>query len=260
MKELKSLIDSDDIDKEYHNKIFDNNIFENLYTKIDLNKYSSLKNKIYWISLLIYRISMVNYLNSLNKDIDVKKQTININKNNLIVFHLSMNISSEICKQFNNGIIYPSYTSLLCRQIIEQICFIKEMESKKIDLKLIVEATIESYNKQLGSNSLNIQELNSTNKGLLKVFKDKKSYGKLANKYKYGYMYNFFSSDIHLLSQIDKLIPFNTNHEKEYFDIYLNCILTLLKDYLLLVNQYNTQVKVDITNLEKINFIDIKDS
>lgn len=38
MKELKSLIDSDDIDKEYHNKIFDNNIFENLYTKIDLKR------------------------------------------------------------------------------------------------------------------------------------------------------------------------------------------------------------------------------
>lgn len=68
----KSLIDSEDIDKEYHNKIFDNNVFENLYTKVDLNKYSSLKNKIYWISLLIYRISMVNYLNSLNKGMDVK--------------------------------------------------------------------------------------------------------------------------------------------------------------------------------------------
>lgn len=258
MKELKNLINSETVDKEYHNKIFGNNIFENLYTKVDLNKYSDLKNKIYWMSLLVYRISMINYLGSLNKDIDIKKKT--INKNNLIVFHLSMNITSEICKQFNNGIIYPSYTSLLCRQIIEQICFIKEMESENIDVKFIVEAAIESYNKQLGSNSLNIKGLNSTNKGLLKVFKDKKSYGKLANKYKYGYMYNFFSGDIHLLSQIDKLTPFNTNHVKEYFDIYLNCILTLLKEYLLLINQYNMEIKVDLSNLEKINFIDIKDS
>ena len=90
--------------------------------------------------------------------------------------------------------------------------------------------------------------------------KDKKSYGKLAKKYKYGYMYNFFSGDIHLLSQIDKLIPFNTNHSKQYYDIYLNCILTLLKDYFLLINDYNTEVKVDVTKLNQINFIEIKDS
>ena len=87
--------------------------------------------------------------------------------------------------------------------------------------------------------------------------KDKKSYGKLAKKYKYGYMYNFFSGDIHLLSQIDKLIPFNTNHSKQYYDIYLNCILTLLKDYFLLINDYNTEVKVDVTKLNQINFIEI---
>ena len=54
MKELKSLINSEDIDKEYHNKIFDNNIFENLYTKVDLNKYSDLKNK------LLIKISKIN--------------------------------------------------------------------------------------------------------------------------------------------------------------------------------------------------------
>lgn len=149
---------------------------------------------------------------------------------------------------------------MLCRQIIEQICFIKEVECENIDLKLIVESALESYNKQLGSKSLNIQELNNNNKGLLKVFKDKKSYGKLAKKYKYGYMYNFFSGDIHLLSQIDKLISLNTNHSKKYYDIYLNCILSLLKDYLLLVNNYNTEVKIDMVDLEQINFIDIKDS
>ena len=81
---------------------------------------------------------------------------------------------------------------MLSRQIIEQICFLKEVEHENIDVNLIVEAALESYNKQIGSKSLNIEELNNNNKGLLKVFKDKKSYGKLANKYKYGYMYNFF--------------------------------------------------------------------
>lgn len=149
---------------------------------------------------------------------------------------------------------------MLCRQIIEQICFIKEVKNENINLQLIVESALESYNKQLGAKSLNIQELNDNNKGLLKVFKDKKSYGKLAKKYKYGYMYNFFSGDIHLLSQIDKLIPFNTNHSTQYYDIYFNCILTLLKDYFLLINDYNTEVKVDVTKLNQINFIEIKDS
>lgn len=63
-----------------------------------------------------------------------------------------------------------------------------------------------------------------------------------------------------MLSQIDKLIPFNTNHSKDYYNIYLDCILSLLKDYLLIINNYNTEVKINTVDLEKINFIDIKDS
>lgn len=149
---------------------------------------------------------------------------------------------------------------MLCRQIIEQICFVREVECENIDTKLIVAAALEAYNKQLGSKSLSIQELNNSNKGLLKVFKDKKSYEKLANKYRYGYMYNFFSGDIHLLSQIDKLIPFENNNSKYYYKIYFNCILTLLRDYLLLINEYNIEIKLNILEMEKINYIDIKDS
>lgn len=172
MMELNNLLKSLDIDKDYHDKIFDNMILENLYTKVDLNKYATIKNRIYWMSLLIYRISMTNYLKSINKNIDFENKSINI-ENNLIVFHLSLNITSEICKQFSNGEIYPSYISMLCRQIIEQICFIKEVKNENINLQLIVESALESYNKQLGAKSLNIQELNDNNKGLLKVFKDK---------------------------------------------------------------------------------------
>ena len=62
MKELDNLIKYAPIDKDYHNKISDNMIFENLYTKVNLDKYASLKNKIYWIIFLIYGISIVNYL------------------------------------------------------------------------------------------------------------------------------------------------------------------------------------------------------
>ena len=112
MMELNNLLKSLDIDKDYHDKIFGNMIFENLYTKVDLNKYAAIKNKIYWMSLLIYRISMTNYLKSINKNIDFENKSINIEKNNLIVFHLSLNVTSEICKQFNNGEIYQSYISM----------------------------------------------------------------------------------------------------------------------------------------------------
>ena len=54
MMELNNLLKSLDIDKDYHDKIFDNMILENLYTKVDLNKYATIKNRIYWMSLLIY--------------------------------------------------------------------------------------------------------------------------------------------------------------------------------------------------------------
>ena len=56
------------------------------------------------------------------------------------------------------------------------------------------------------------------------------------------------------------LFPFTFPASKQYYDIYLNCILTLLKDYFLLINDYNTEVKVDVTKLNQINFIEIKDS
>ena len=93
---------------------------------------------------------------------------------------------------------------------------------------------------------------------MLKVFKNNITYGKLANKYNYGFMYNFFSGDIHIVSQIEKLLPFSTKNNNKFYDIYLNCLLTLLRDYLVLINNYNTEVQVDLKELEKIDFIDIK--
>jgi hypothetical protein len=256
MKELENLINALNIENNYHNKIFEEDTFEKLYTKINLDDYNKIKNRIYWLSLLIYRIAFINYLKNINNDIKFSKH--NIRKENLIIFHPVINITSEFCKQFKNNFIYPSLISTLARQIIEQICFIKELEKEKIEEKILIEASIESYNKQIGANSLNIEYLNSKNKGLLKVFKNNITYGKLANKYNYGFMYNFFSGDIHIVSQIEKLLPFSTKNNNKFYDIYLNCLLTLLRDYLVLINNYNTEVQVDLKELEKIDFIDIK--
>lgn len=259
MKELNNLISGNEIDIEYHDKIFNNGLFEKIYTKINLDDFKDIKNKIYWLCLLIYRISMVNYLKSINTDVDFEKGSISLKKDNIIVFHPAMNISSEFCKMLKSGYIYPSYPSLLCRQIIEQICFINETKNENIDEKAIIEASIESYNKQLGAKSLDIKGLNNNNKGLLKVFKNNITYGRLAKKYNYSYMYNFFSGDIHSISQISKLIPFAAKGEKEYYDIYFQCVLSLLRDFLIMINEYNTEIKLNLEEINSIDFIKIKD-
>ncbi len=55
-------------------------------------------------------------------------------------------------------------------------------------------------------------------------------------------MYNFFSGDIHSISQISKLIPFATKGDDKYYDIYFQCVLSLLRDFLILINEYNTEI------------------
>ena len=258
MKELNNFINAMDIEMDYHEKIFEDYILENLYTKIDIEKYTSLKNRIYWLSLLIYRISLVNYIKDINTCIDFKQNSIKIRKNNLLVFHPAVNITSELCKLLKNNVLYPPLTSTLARQLIEQICFIKVVEFENIDESTLIEASIEAHNKQLAANNLTIESLNYNNKGLLKVFKKNISYGSLAKKYNYGFMYNFFSGDIHTLSQITKLLPFSTKNQRDYYEIYFNCILTLLRDFLLVINHYNIEEKIELTELKKFNFINIK--
>ncbi len=80
MRELNNFILGSEIDIEYHDKIFNNNLFEKIYTKINLDDFKKIKNKVYWISLLIYRISMVNYLKSINTDVDFEKGRITLKK------------------------------------------------------------------------------------------------------------------------------------------------------------------------------------
>ena len=105
MKELDNFIEALNIENDYHNKIFDDYIFERIYTKIDLEKYIQIKNRIYWLSLLIYRISLLNYLKSINNCIDSNKNSIRIEKENLIIFHPATNITSEFCKLFKNNVL-----------------------------------------------------------------------------------------------------------------------------------------------------------
>ncbi len=80
MKELDNFIEALDIENDYHNKIFGDYIFEGIYTKINLEKYNQIRNRIYWLSLLIYKVSLVNYLKNINNDVDFNKNSIKIKK------------------------------------------------------------------------------------------------------------------------------------------------------------------------------------
>lgn len=255
MKELENFINRADIDKTIHNKIINNNDFNKLSQKICSDDYREIINQIYWMSMLVYRVSFTSYIDNLN----INNKTV-INKNNILVYHPFSSISSEMCRIVNDKYIYTSFLSVLSRQIIEQICVVKEIESEKIELDKIVEAMIESHNKHVGAQTLNIDGLNFNNEGLLKVFNTSRKYGNLAKKYSYHFLYNLFSGDIHHLSTIDKNIPKAVSNNAEYNNAYLLTVLSLLKDALLFVNSFCNKLSAkDIKRINEMKFIVIKD-
>jgi hypothetical protein len=152
--------------------------------------------------------------------------------------------------------LYSSLTSLLCRQLIEQICIVNEINEQNIELEIIVEACIEAQNRHVGAKSLNITALNNNNKGILRVFGSKIEIGELAKKNKYSILYNFYSGDIHAPAPIDKLLPKMSNQNSVYDELYLKCILSLLYDCLKLIDKH-TNSRVDFSALSNIDFIEI---
>ena len=106
MKELDNFLEANEIDKEYHSAVFESEVFENLYSKVNFKNFDTIRNQIYWLSLLIYRIAFTNYIKSINSDTDSSTNSLKLNKNNIIVFHPICNITSELCRQFKNNSIY----------------------------------------------------------------------------------------------------------------------------------------------------------
>ena len=146
--------------------------------------------------------------------------------------------------------------STIARQMIEQICVIKEIEHSNINDAIIVEAMIESHNKHVGANKLDIDGLNSDNKGILKIFNYKTNYGSLAKKYGYSFIYNFFSGDIHHISTIEKSIPNVISKNDIYNKNYLLVYISLINDAITIVDKYCKHLSVEDKNkLSKINFI-----
>ena len=250
MKELDNFFNSSKIDKKFYNNSINNNLFNSLTQKIDTKKYRKLINQLFWLNMVLYRISFMSYFDTIFSD----NQDI-LKRNNILVYFPFLTFSSEICRLVNDKYIYTSLLSTLARQMIEQICVVKEINYEKISDKLIIESMIESHNKHVGAKSLNIKELNVNNEGILKVFKTNRKYGSLARKYNYYFVYNFFSGDIHHISTIDKIIPQCVSPSKEYNERYLKILIGLTKESILFVNSFcNKLSKKDIDSLNKYVF------
>lgn len=255
MKELDNFLNRKKIDQITYNKTIDNSSFNMLTQKIISKNHEELINQIYWLCLILYRISFTSYIDNLSED-----SVSHLSTNNILVYYPFSIFSSEMCKIVNSKYIYTSLLSTLARQIIEQICVTKEIEAEKISNGKIVEAMMEAHNKHIGAKQLNIDWINFNNEGILKVFKTNRKYGSLAKKYNYHFLYNFYSGDIHHISTINKITPQSIWPENEYNEKYLKALLGLIKDAILFVNNYcNRLSKTDIEQLESYNFIKAQD-
>lgn len=255
MKELNNFLQNKKINNQLYDKVLSDNSFDLFTQKISAEKHSELFNRIYWLSMTLYRISFLPYFESVSSNSDNS-----LSKENIIVFYPFSIFSNELCRILKSDVVYSSLLSTIARQMIEQICVVKEINCEKISTKKIVEAMIESHNVHVGSKVLKIDGLNMNNEGLLKVFSTGRKYGGLAKKYNYYFLYNLYSGDIHHISTIDKIIPKVISNSDTYNKIYLLTLMSLIKDTILFVNTYSKKLtKEDLSVLNNYDFIEITD-
>ncbi|MBQ7140516.1 MAG: hypothetical protein IJO32_03345 [Bacilli bacterium] len=255
MNELNNFLQNEKINNQLYDKVLNDNKFDLFTQKIAVEQYSELINKIYWLSMTLYRISFLPYFESISSNSDNC-----LSKENIVIFYPFSIFANELCRILKNDFVYSSLLSTIARQMIEQICVVKEINYEKIPSKKIVEAMIESHNMHIGSKSLEIDGLNMNNEGLLKVFRTGRKYGNLARKYNYYFLYNLYSGDIHHISTIDKIIPKTISSSNTYNKIYLLTLMSLVKDAIFFVNTYSKKLtKEDILVLNNYNFIKITD-
>lgn len=253
IKEVEKFLNGEDVEDSIHEKMFENKYFELLTSKICYESHFVEINRIYWLSAIIYRLTLTKYFQDLTTE-----ENITLKKENLIIYIPFLMLSSELCKLLKSKYLYTSLLSTIARQMIEQICIIKEIENENIPEYKIVEAMIQSHNIHVGAKPIEIDDLNEGNKGILKVFNTHRSYGKLAKKYGYSFMYHLYSGDIHHISTIDKLMPQDKKIYNQYNNIYIKCLLSLTKESLLFINDLcNELTKEEIEKINSIEYIDL---
>lgn len=75
--EINKFIDGFEIDNALHKKMFQNEPFEMLTSKICYTNYRLELNRIYWLSTLTYRLALTEYSNSLSqmdKKLELKRK------------------------------------------------------------------------------------------------------------------------------------------------------------------------------------------
>lgn len=227
----KKYINEEDISVDYHEETLIRQPYYWLTSLINIDIYQKYRNKLYWLSATIFQICRKHCAKSfLDNHLNNK-----INPEIVLIYQPLLTISSCMCKIIFEKRIYCSFVSLLSRQLIEQKCIIREMKNKNIEFDKCILAAIESYNKQIRAEKLDITS-NYSNVGLLKVFEGKITFGDLVKKYKCDFSYQFFSGDVHSISSIEKLVPKYRNDEIEKYDeLFLELVLLTFNDALQLL-------------------------
>lgn len=263
LREFNDFLHAANIDIEYHKDIFEFDPFCMYNSKINLSLYPELRNQIYWLSASIHAICMTNYDIEYTADNEAPNNGIKIAAHNILIFHPMASISSEMCGLMTTKYLYQPLSSVLCRQAIEHITTTLELNAEKVENFTIFEACVEAENMQNGAKSLNIPNLNTSNRGILKVFRTSRKYSKLAKKYRKEFVYNYFSGDVHMTSSISKLLIRNPYKKSLEHELYMQMILSILKDCLDFVVANNIKFdtsKIDMKALGEIGFMKIEDS
>lgn len=238
----------------------------NIYysTRIKSNDYRKRINSIWWLSYMGSVISnhgfisellfssigfsegTIKYINSFAKQ---SQEEFSTSPKNISLYQPVKNIFEELCSLISNKHIYQSYLSLLMRQLIEILILNKEIDIEKIKGERIFNASVASFNKQLGADQRIFKDLNLNNPGLFKVFNNNVRLSKLAKKHSLGFAYSYFSGDIHSYSSIEKLMPYLGSSKSKYNDIYIEMCFSLVVDvckYLLSKNKQLKSFTLDI--------------
>ena len=232
-------INEEKITSDYYEESFGKQPYYWLTSLINLSLYDKYRNKLYWLNATIFQICRKRCAQSfLGKFI--KNQ---IDADVLLIYQPLLTISSSMCKVLYEERAYCSFISLLSRQLIEQKCIIREMKMKNIEFNECILAAIESYNKQIRAQKLDISS-NYSNVGLLKVFEEKVKFGDLVKKYDCDFSYQFFSGDVHAISSIERLLPkYKNDNVSKYEELYLELVLITFNDALQLLLEIDASNK-----------------
>ena len=242
----KKYVLSSDIDQDYHNNVFDQESYRLITSTINLDCFEKRRNRLYWLSSTIFHIAVYKCL--LNK----WKADNSIDELVFLIYQPFLTLTIELCKLMNASRVYYSFLALICRQLVEQICLVKELKEQNIPFSDCLIAAAESHNKQINAQRLNIAN-NTSNAGLLKVFKQKTSYGDLVKKHYNKRIYTLISGDVHTISSLEKMLPkFNSHMPNKYDELYLKTVEAILHDCLDFIYEIDeTTKKLDLQKIKE---------